>query len=92
MIKTPAFSIIIPVYNTEKYIARCLESCVKQSFGEIEIVVVDDCGSDQAIQIAQEYAQGDKRIKIIRNPKNLGLFLARISGERCAEGGIYYSS
>lgn len=86
MIKTPAFSIIIPVYNTEKYIARCLESCVKQSFGEIEIVVVDDCGSDQAIQIAQEYAQGDRRIKIIRNSKNLGLFLTRISGERCAEG------
>lgn len=78
----PTFSIIVPVYNTQKYITRCLESCIYQSFENIEIIVVDDCGKDQATQIAKEYAKQDKRIKIIQNPKNLGLFHTRIFGEK----------
>lgn len=80
------FSIVIPVYNTERYIARCLESCVNQSFGDIEIIVVDDCGSDQAMQVAQEYAQKDRRIRIVKNPKNLGTFHSRILGSEDANG------
>lgn len=83
---SPIFSIIVPVYNTQKYIARCLESCIYQSFENIEIIVVDDCGKDQAMQIAKEYAKQDKRIRIIQNPKNLGLFHTRISGEKEARG------
>lgn len=83
---TPFFSIIIPVYNVEAYIARCLDSCVSQSYSNIEIIVVDDCGSDNSIAIAQEYAQRDNRIKIIHNSKNLGLFHTRIEGEKQAKG------
>lgn len=73
-------SIILPTYNVEKYIARALNSCVNQSFKDIEIIVVDDFGSDKSIDIAKEYAKKDKRIKIIHNEKNLGTFASRNIG------------
>lgn len=80
------FSIIIPVYNTQEYIARCLDSCINQTFSDIEIIVIDDCGMDLAMDIVKKYAQQDKRIQIIQNPKNLGLFHTRIVGEKQAKG------
>ncbi|MFG5088391.1 glycosyltransferase family 2 protein [Campylobacter lari] len=73
-------SIILPTYNVEKYIARALESCINQTFKDIEIIVVDDCGSDKSIDIAKEYASKDNRIKIIHNEENLGTFASRNIG------------
>ncbi|WP_139470875.1 glycosyltransferase family 2 protein [Campylobacter armoricus] len=73
-------SIILPTYNVEKYIARALDSCINQSFKDIEIIVVDDCGNDKSIDIAKEYASKDKRIKIIHNQENLGTFASRNIG------------
>ncbi|MFG5091994.1 glycosyltransferase family 2 protein [Campylobacter lari] len=77
-------SIILPTYNVEKYIARALDSCINQSFKDIEIIVVDDCGSDKSIDIAKEYASKDKRIKIIHNKENLKLLRARYEGIKVA--------
>ncbi|MBX7490429.1 glycosyltransferase family 2 protein [Helicobacter turcicus] len=82
-------SIIIPVYNTEKYIAEALESCINQTLQEIEIIVVDDCGSDRSIEIAQEYANKDSRIKIIKNVENQKLMLARFEGAKVAKADYY---
>ena len=82
----PFISIVIPVYNVESTIARCLDSCINQSLHDIEILVIDDCGSDSSIQIAQDYAQRDPRIHIVHNETNLGLFSTRIAGERVARG------
>ncbi|EBI2345653.1 glycosyltransferase family 2 protein, partial [Campylobacter jejuni] len=76
----PKISIILPTFNVEKYIAKALESCINQSFKDIEIIVVDDCGSDKSIDIAKEYAKKDERIKIIHNEENLGLLRARYEG------------
>ncbi|HEA6929026.1 TPA: glycosyltransferase family 2 protein, partial [Campylobacter lari] len=73
-------SIILPTYNVEKYIARALESCINQSFKDIEIIVVDDLGNDKSIDIAKEYANKDDRIKIIHNEENLGTFASRNIG------------
>ncbi|WP_257929100.1 glycosyltransferase, family 2 [Campylobacter lari] len=73
-------SIILPTYNVEKYIAKALESCINQTFKDIEIIVVDDCGSDKSIDIAKEYASKDDRIKIIHNEENLGTFASRNIG------------
>lgn len=84
-VSNPFISIIIPVYNVEQYIARCLESCVNQTFSDIEILIVDDCGSDDSIKIAKTYAEKDSRIHIIHNPGNLGLFGARLSREKEAK-------
>lgn len=77
---SPKVSIVIPVYNVQDYIARCLESCINQTLRDIEIIIVDDCGSDDSIKIAKEYAAKDTRISIIHNPKNLGTFHARKYG------------
>ncbi|EAL5964170.1 glycosyltransferase family 2 protein, partial [Campylobacter jejuni] len=62
------------------YITRALESCINQTFKDIEIIIVDDCGNDKSIDIAQEYAKQDKRIKIIHNKKNLKLLRTRYEG------------
>lgn len=80
------FSIIIPTYNVESYIARCLDSCINQTLHDIEILIIDDCGSDDSIQIAQRYADKDSRVKIIHNEKNLGTFQTRIQGIKHAKG------
>ncbi|EAI8521385.1 glycosyltransferase family 2 protein [Campylobacter jejuni] len=77
-------SIILPTYNVEKYIARALESCINQTFKDIEIIVVDDCGSDKSIDIVKEYAKKDDRIKIIHNEENLKLLRARYEGVKVA--------
>ncbi|ENJ6161633.1 beta-1,3 galactosyltransferase [Campylobacter jejuni] len=77
-------SIILPTYNVEKYIARALESCINQTFKDIEIIVVDDCGNDKSINIAKEYASKDDRIKIIHNEENLKLLRARYEGAKVA--------
>ena len=86
MINSPKVSIIIPVYNVERYISECLESCIKQTLKDIEIIIVDDCGSDKSIDIVKEYAKKDSRIKIIKNNQNKGLFLARCEGLKSATG------
>lgn len=82
----PEISIIIPTYNAELFIARALESCIRQTFSYIEIIIVDDCGKDKSIEIAQEYAKKDKRIKIVYNEKNLGTLRARYEGVIVAQG------
>lgn len=78
-------SIILPTYNVEKYIARALESCINQTFKDIEIIVVDDCGNDKSIEIAKEYAIKENRIKIIHNEENLKLLRARYEGVKVAK-------
>ncbi|WP_158655455.1 glycosyltransferase family 2 protein [Helicobacter marmotae] len=79
-------SIIVPVYNTQKYIERCLSSLVSQSMRDIEIIIVDDCGSDKAMEVAKAYAARDSRIQIVRNVCNRGLLHTRIIGGKYAKG------
>lgn len=77
---TPFISVVIPTYNVEKYIDRCLTSCANQSLSNIELIVVDDCGSDRSLDRADAWAKKDERILIIKNPKNLGTYHARRVG------------
>ncbi len=58
----PKFSIIIPMYNVEKFIAYALESAINQSFKDIEIICVNDCGQDKSIEIAKEFAKENKGV------------------------------
>ena len=76
----PKISVIIPVYNVEKYLAECLDSCVNQTLRDIEIICVDDCSPDGSITILKKYAKKDSRIKIIRHETNMGLGAARNTG------------
>nr|WP_272507417.1 HAD-IA family hydrolase [Clostridium aestuarii] len=79
-------SIIIPVYNTEKYLKRCLDSVTKQSYKNVEIIVVNDCSPGNAEEIVGEYMEQDKRIKYVTYEKNKGLFCARLKGVEVATG------
>lgn len=86
MMNTPKISIIIPVYNVEKYIKRCIDSLIKQTFKDISIICVDDCSTDKSLQILKEYAQKDDRIKIIESSCNGGAAVARNKGLAIAQG------
>ena len=66
-------SVIIPIYNVEKYINQCLDSVINQTLKEIEIICVEDCSTDNSLSILEEYAKLDSRIKIIKNESNKGL-------------------
>lgn len=73
-------SIIVPVYNVEKYLISCLESLCAQTLYDIEIVCIDDASSDRSGQILDEYKERDSRIKVIHAEKNVGTLHARILG------------
>lgn len=81
----PKISIIIPVYNVEKYLRRCLDSVVNQTFSDWEAICVNDGSPDNSNKILAEYASRDKRFKVI-NKKNGGLSDARNTGLKKARG------
>jgi glycosyltransferase involved in cell wall biosynthesis len=82
----PKFSLIIPVYNVEQFLAECLDSCINQTFANIEIICIDDSSSDNSRVILAEYAQRDNRIKVITQEKNKGQGAARNAGINVALG------
>lgn len=72
----PKISVIIPIYNVAKYLERCLDSVLAQTFREFEIICVNDGSTDNSLEILQQYAKKDERIKIITQ-ENKGLSEAR---------------
>lgn len=86
-------SIIIPVYNVELYIETCLKSVLNQKYSDLEIIIVDDCGSDNSITIAENIINnysGEFNIKIIHHSKNRGLSAARNTGIINANGDYLF--
>ena len=79
-------TIIVPVYNVEKYLERCTQSLVNQTYQNIEIILVDDCSTDSSPEICDRLAQTDNRIKVIHKEKNEGLGFARNTGIENASG------
>lgn len=79
----PYISIIVPVYNVEKYLRKCLDSITNQTKKEIEIIFVNDGSTDNSLKILEEYEKADNRIKII-SQKNQGLGAARNTGLKAA--------
>ena len=84
--KNPAVSVIIPVYNTEKDLAKCLESVCTQLFRDMEIICVNDCSTDGSADIIRHHAIEDVRIKLIDLPQNAGVSNARNKGLDAATG------
>ena len=77
---TPKVSIIVPVYNVEKYVGKCIESLINQTLKDIEIICGDDCGSDKSIDVVEKFAKKDKRIVIVHHQKNSGIAKTRNTG------------
>ena len=82
-------SVIIPVYNVEKYLTECVDSVLGQSYADYEIILVDDGATDSSGRMCDEYAQKDARIRVIHQP-NGGLSAARNTGMKAARGEYVY--
>ena len=76
----PKISIIIPIYNAENYLKRCLNSVINQTLKDIEIICINDCSKDNSLEILKEYSKKDNRIKIINLKENKGESKARNIG------------
>ena len=81
----PKVSIIMPTYNVEKYLEAAMESVINQTFSDIEIICVNDGSADNSLQILENYAKQDDRIKLI-NQQNQGVSVARNNGIAAATG------
>lgn len=79
-------SVIIPVYNTEKYIDRCIESIINQSEKDLEIILIDDCSSDNSRAKLEKWEEKDSRIRVIYKTKNEGVSAARNDGILASKG------
>ena len=86
--KETLVSYVVPLYNKQAYIAECLTCLQKQSIDNIEIIVVDDCSTDDSLEIAQFMAKDDKRIKVYHLDENKGRSYARNYGNKKANGDI----
>lgn len=86
---TPKISVVIPVYNVERYLAECVDSVLAQSFGDYEILLVDDGATDSSGRMCDDYAGRDSRIRVIHR-ENGGLSAARNTGLDAAEGTYIY--
>ena len=82
-------SVIVPVYNTEKYLRECLDSIVNQTFEDIEIICINDGSTDNSLDILKEYEKSDKRLSVVCQP-NSGLSITRNHGIKLARGDYIY--
>ncbi len=78
-------SIVVPAYNVEKYIGKCIESLMNQTYQNIEIIIIDDGSSDNTAQICDDYAYKDNRIKVVHR-ENMGVSAARNYGIEISKG------
>lgn len=83
-------SVIIPVYNVEAYLPRCLDSVLAQTFDDIEVLCINDCSSDKSLDILKDFAKRDERVKVFSNEKNIGGALSRNVGLDNATGEYIY--
>lgn len=86
--KNILLSIIVPMYNAEKTIAKCIDSIIGQEFEEFELILVDDGSTDSTLKISKSYAEKDTRIRIIPLEKNMGLIAARKAGVESAKANV----
>ncbi|MCB2147282.1 MAG: glycosyltransferase [Deltaproteobacteria bacterium] len=86
MADTPTISVVMSIYNEEKYVASAIQSILDQTFRDFEFIIIDDCSSDATPFILAAFAQSDARIRIIHNDYNLGLTRSLNIGLDCAQG------
>jgi glycosyltransferase involved in cell wall biosynthesis len=85
--RAPRLSVVVPVYNVERYLAECLDGIVEQSYDDLEVVLVDDGSTDRSGEIAESYARRHRRVRLVRTA-NQGLGAARNTGVRHARGEL----
>lgn len=88
MMEKPLISIIVPVYNVEAYIERCLDSLIGQTYENIEVLLINDASADGSGKICDRYAALDPRVRVVHLPENRGVSHARNEGLYQARGGL----
>lgn len=83
-------SIIIPIYNQERYLRKCVNSCLNQTYRDIEIILVNDASTDRSLEICEAYLKQDSRIRLVNKKMNEGLEKARRSGLHEAKGDYVF--
>ncbi|MGW0998101.1 bifunctional glycosyltransferase/CDP-glycerol:glycerophosphate glycerophosphotransferase [Streptomyces sp. NPDC002523] len=86
----PRFSVIVPCFKVQGFLRECLDSVLLQSFGDLELIAVDDCSPDGCGAILDEYAARDPRVKVLHLPENVGLGRARNAGMPHARGDYLF--
>ena len=86
MKKQPFFSVVVPVYNVEPYLKKAVKSVLNQTFQNYEIILVNDCSTDNCKLICQEFATQYEQVSLINHEKNCGLSAARNTGMKYADG------
>jgi len=86
----PKISIVIPIYNAEKYLHVCLNSAIEQTLKDIEIICVNDCSTDSSSDILREFSNGEKRLRILEHDTNKGEGAARNTGIDNARGDYIF--
>ena len=84
--KKPYFSIVMPVYNGEKYVGRMIDSIRKQSYMDWELIAIDDCSTDGSVELIEEMAAEDGRIRLLSMERNDGVSASRNRGIEEADG------
>ena len=79
-------SIIVPVYNGEEHLDRCIQSILDQDYINMEIILIDDCSSDTSRKICEKFSLKDQRVKVFYNEKNMGIYETRNKGIGLANG------
>jgi len=79
-------SVIVPAYNAASYLDECIQSVQRQFYSNWEMIIVDDCSKDNTYRIAEQYAEKDKRIKVIQHKENQGVAAARNTALKAATG------
>lgn len=85
----PLISVVVPVFNVEKYLPRCLEAIEQQTYNNLDIILVDDGSTDQSGALCDAFAQSDTRVRVIHQA-NEGLWSARNAGQRAAKGEFLF--
>ncbi|MBO6281115.1 MAG: glycosyltransferase [Alphaproteobacteria bacterium] len=86
IVKNPEISVVMPVYNTAKYLPESISGVLDQTFKDFELIMVNDGSTDNSLEIMQEYAKKDKRIKVVNMDKNSGAAAARNEGIKYITG------
>ena len=84
--KSPLISVIVPCYNVENFVVKCIKSLLSQTYKNIEIICVNDCSTDSTAEKLDEISSTDERITVLTHERNQGLFRARITGMQNAHG------
>lgn len=100
---SPTISVIIPVYNAEKYLRRCIDSVLSQTFTDFELLLIDDGSKDKSGAICDEYAAKDSRVRVfhkenggVSSARNMGLdnacgnYIAFVDADDWIDGNMYY--